>query len=84
MKTKLLKRLRRKAKKYVRVFRTNDYIFPYSILHLDKKQHVIKSSKGKRTLDEVKSSLEEERRSYIRRVIKDMRIQKENKQFRKL
>lgn len=78
MKTKLLKRLRRKAKKYVRVFRTNDCIFPYSIFHLKKEISIAQ------TLDEVKSSLEEERRSYIKRVIKDMRIQKENKQLRKL
>lgn len=78
MKTKLLKRLRRKAKKYVRVFRTHCSIFPYSIFHLKKEISIAQ------TLDEVKSSLEEERRSYIRRVIKDMRIQKENKQLRKL
>lgn len=78
MKTRLLKRLRRKAKKYVRVFRTYDYIFPYSIFHLKKEISVAQ------TLDEVKSSLEEERRSYIKRIIKDMRIQKENKQLRKL
>lgn len=78
MKTRLLKRLRRKAKKYVRVFRTNDCIFPYSIFYLEKEINM------EQTLDKVKSSLEEERRSYIRRVIKDMRIQKENKQLRKL
>lgn len=78
MRAKLLKRLRKKAKKYVRVFRTDNSIFPYSIFH-SKKEICIAQ-----TLDEVKSSLEEERRSYIKRVIKDMRIQKENKQLRKL
>lgn len=78
MKTKLLKRLRKKAKKYVRVFRTHDYIFPYSIFHLKKEISIAQ------TLDEVKNSLKEERCSYIKRVITDMRIQKENKQLRKL
>ena len=38
--TKLLKRLRRKAKKYVRVFRTNDCIFPYSIFHLKSNKYL--------------------------------------------
>lgn len=83
MKTRLLKRLRRKAKKNVRVFRTHDYIFPYSIFHLNKENHII-SKTNKRTLDEVKSVLEEERRSYIRRIVKSMRIERENKQLRKL
>lgn len=83
MKTRLLKRLRRQAKKNVRVFRTHDYTFPYSIFHLNKENHII-SKTNKRTLDEVKSVLEEERRSYIRRIVKSMRIQRENKQLRKL
>lgn len=78
MRTKLLKRLRKKAKKYIRVFRTNDCIFPYSIFHLKKEISMVQ------TLDEVKSSLEGERRSYIKRIIKYMRIEKENKQLRKL
>lgn len=83
MKTRLLKRLRREAKRNVRVFRTHDYIFPYSIFHLNKENHII-SKTNKRTLDEVKSVLEEERRSYIRRIVKSMRIERENKQLRKL
>lgn len=83
MKTRLLKRLRREAKKNVRIFRTHDCIFPYSIFHLNKENHVI-SKTAKRTLDEAKSILEEERRSYIRRIVKSMRIEKENKQLRKL
>jgi hypothetical protein len=83
MKTKLLKKLRREAKKNVRVFRTHDYIFPYSIFHLNKENHVI-SKTSKRTLDEVKSILEEERHNYIIKVIKIMRIERENKQLRKL
>lgn len=78
MKTRLLKRLRRKAKKYIRAFRTNCNIFPYSIFHLKQEIRIVQR------FDEVKISLEEERRSYIKRVIKDMRIQKENKQLKKL
>jgi hypothetical protein len=83
MKTRLLKKLRIKAKKNVRIFRTQDYTFPYSIFHLNKENRII-SKTNKRTLDEVKSILIEERRSYIMKIIKIMRIERENKQLRKL
>lgn len=76
MKTRLLKRLRRKAKKNVILYKKLDF-FPYCV-----EVHWISTSC--RTLEEAKTKLIEERRFYIIKIIKKMRVEKENKQLRKL
>jgi hypothetical protein len=82
MKTRLLKRLRRQAKKNVVIYKKLDWRFPYHIGCLDNKVHWVITSY--RTLEEAKIKLIEERRNYIINVIKIMRIERENKQLRKL
>jgi hypothetical protein len=77
MKTRLLKRLRRKAKKNVILYKKLDWSYPYHV-------EVGYISTSCHTLEEAKIKLIEERRSYIIKVIKKIRIEKENKQLRKL
>lgn len=82
MKTRLLKRLRRKSKNNVVIYKKLDWSFPYHIGCLDNKVHWVITSY--RTLEEAKIKLIEERRYYIVKVIKMMRIERENKQLRKI
>lgn len=77
MKTRLLKRLRRKAKKNIAICKRLDLNFPYYV-------EDYWESMPYRTLEEAKIKLIEERRSYIIRVVMKMRIERENKQLRKL
>lgn len=83
MKTRLLKRLRRQARKNVVIYKKLDCSFPYHIGCLGNKVHRIITS-YRTTLEEAKIKLIEERRSYIMKVIQMMRIERENKQLRKL
>lgn len=79
MKTRLLKRLRKEARKEVYIYKTHDKIYPYRIIDEDGL-----SSEDYTTLAQALIMLPFHRRIYIIRKVKYIRIARENKQLRKL
>lgn len=79
MKTRLLKRLRRKAKKEVYIYKTCDKTFPYRII-----DEARLSSEDYRTLEQALLMLPFHRRVYIIRKVRDIRLEIHNRTLRKL
>lgn len=80
MKTRLLKKLRKESIKNVRIVRTYDDIHLYAVIHLDNAGFIIRAL-HKRTFAECEYVLEKEKRHYIKKIAKQMRVQIENKKL---
>lgn len=79
MKTRLLKRLRRKAKNEVYL-----YIYIYIYKSVSKNEYRIYGYYTYDNFEEAKMKLSKCRRDYILSIIGQMRLNRENKQLRKL
>lgn len=79
MKTRLLKRLRRQARKEVYIYKTRDNTLPYCII-----DEARLSSEDYMTLKEALLMLPFHRRMYIIRKVRDIRIEIHNRTLRKL